>query len=242
LTEKSPQELIDYIIEQLKVESTKKMKDQLLEYTKLLYMGLKKQRLTGERTIEGIIVKQLYDSLYPLTVVKNMKRSRILDLGSGGGLPGLPIKIMLPETEMDLIDSNQRKIQFLKEVSTTLGLKKVKHICGRAEEWGHDQNHREKYDYVTSKAVAELAVLSELALPFLKIGGRALLYKGPHWQEEAEFAKTAIESCGGATDAIWHYKLLTGEKRVIFMIKKSDITPARYPRAVGKPAKRPLGS
>lgn len=242
MPEKSPQELINYIIEQLKVESSMKMKDQLFEYAKMLYMGLKKQRLTGERTIEGIIVKQLYDSLYPLTVVENMKRSRILDLGSGGGLPGLPIKILLPETDMYLMDSNNRKIQFLNEVSTTLGLKKIKHICGRAEEWGHDHNHREKYDYVTSKAVAELAVLSELTLPFLKIGGRALLYKGPRWQEEAEFAKTAIESCGGATDGIWHYKLLTGEKRVIFIIRKNDITPACYPRAVGKPAKRPIGS
>ncbi|MBW6462809.1 MAG: 16S rRNA (guanine(527)-N(7))-methyltransferase RsmG [Firmicutes bacterium] len=242
LSGKSAQGLVDKIIDSLQLECSLQMREQLSGYAQLLLEGLKKQRLSGERTLEGIVLKQIYDSLFPLTIIGSTKNSRILDLGTGGGLPGIPLKILLPESDFYLMDSNKRKMDFLIEVTTALGLKKISCLHGRAENWGHDINHREKYDYVFSKAVAEIAVLAELALPFIKIGGTALFYKGPRWKVEAEKAVKAIEFCGGTPDEPWHYKILTGEERVIFRIRKIEITPDQYPRSVGKPAKRPIGS
>lgn len=224
----------------LRLDITNHQKRKLLQYTDFLIEGLKRQRLTGEKSAEGIIKRQLYDSLYPLTVISFQEGSKVLDLGSGAGLPGMPIKICLPEVLMCLLDSNQRKIKFLIEAANLLGLDKLEFISGRAEELAHSNDHREKYDHVLAKAVARTAVLAELTLPFLKTGGQALLYKGPQGAREAELAGRAIDLCGGYIEKVWHYNLPAGEKRSIFLIRKIKNTPPQYPRAVGKPARRPL--
>lgn len=232
--------ILEDMLSALQLEVTVKQKNSLLIYTELLLEGLKKQRLTGEKTAEGIINKQLFDSLYPLKILTFPGGSKIIDLGTGAGLPGIPLKIFLPEVFVYLLDANKRKINFLQLVSGHLGLDKVSYLPVRAEELAHRSDHRENYDYVLSKAVAETAVLAELALPMLKIGGQVLLYKGSRGDQEAERASRAISICGGSIEKAWYYKLPTGEKRSLYLIGKVKETPPQYPRSTGKPARKPL--
>lgn len=240
MTGKSPEVMIDEMCNSLQIEIDCNSREMLLKYVDMLLRGLKKQRLTGERSLEGLIGKQLYDSLYPLKVINFAVDSKVLDIGSGGGLPGLPLKICLPEIYMYLLDSNKRKITFLQNTVEGIGLKRVYFLNKRAEELGQNSEHREQFDYVLSKAVAEMAVLAELSLPFLKIGGKAIFYKGPRGKKEAHKAKKAIELCGGEIIEAWDYFLDTGEERSLYLLRKTGETPLQYPRRVGKPGKKPL--
>jgi len=232
--------LLDDLVAVLQLELSTDQKDKLLKYCELLLEGLKKQRLTGEKTAGAIIGKQFYDSLYPLKLVHFIRDSKIIDLGSGAGLPGIPVKICMPENSMALLDANGKKINFLRATAKALEIDRVAFLPGRAEEWAHNNDHREKYDYVLSKAVAETTVLAELALPMLKIGGQALFYKGPRGKQEAMLAERAVDLCGGTLESVWQYKLPTGESRSLYLLRKVRETPLQYPRAVGKPARRPL--
>ncbi len=236
----SPEAVLDEVLTALHLVVSFVQQKKLLQYTDLLFEGLQKQRLTGERTAEGVIRKQIYDSLYPLKILAFPRGCKILDLGSGGGFPGIPIKICLPEIFMDLLDANQRKINFLKTTAALLGLDKIEFLCGRAEKLAHSIDHRENYDFVLSKAVAKTAVLTELAMPMLKVGGRAVFYKGPRGAQEAEQAGKAIALCGGNIEKVWFYNLPTGEKRSLYLLKKTKHTPPQYPRAEGIPARKPL--
>ena len=215
-------------------------KEKMLMYVEFIIDGLKRQRLTGEKTADKIINRQLYDSLYPLKLITLHNGSKNLDLGSGAGLPGIPIKICKPELMMSLLDANQRKIKFMGSTVVALGLDSIDFLHGRAEEWAHNDEHREKYDCVFVKAVATTAVLAELALPFLKVGGQALLYKGPRGGREAELAEKAIDLCGGNLEKVWFYNLPTGEKRALYLLRKVKSSPSQYPRSTGKPARKPL--
>lgn len=232
--------MMDAMLKELSLAISGEERKQLIEYTNLLLEGLKRQRLTGERSAEEIINKQLYDALYPLKLVEICEGSKLLDLGSGGGLPGIPIKICKPEVHMYLLDSNQRKMKFLEDTAQKLMLKNVYYLHGRAEEWGQDNKNREKYDIVFCKAVAETKVLAELALPLTKVGGCVLLYKGPRGRQEVDDAVKAIEICGGEIEQSWNYKLPTGEQRSMYKIKKVTKTSQEYPREVGKPGRKPI--
>ncbi len=232
--------LLDETLNGLGLEPTKLQKTQLLRYVDLLLEGLTKQRLTGENTAEALIGKQLYDSLYPLKLIKFRADSRILDLGSGGGLPGIPLKIFVENSMFYLMDANKRKVQFLLETATSLGLTNLFTLEGRAEKWGQSAEYRESFDYILIKAVSEMAVLAELGLPLLKIGGQLLLYKGPRGKEEASAAINAIKKCGGKLENIWHYSLPSGESRSLYQLIKISPSPPQYPRADGKPAHKPL--
>lgn len=232
--------LLEKTFADLGLEASKLQKIQLLHYVDLLLEGLTKQRLTGENTAEALIVKQLYDSLYILKLYKFRPDSRILDLGSGGGLPGIPLKIFLEDSNFYLMDANQRKIDFLRATTVALGLNKIFTMEGRAEKWGQSVEYRESFDYIVIKAVSETAVLAELGLPLLRLGGQLLLYKGPRGKEEASAAINAISKCGGKLEKIWHYCLPSGERRSLYQLLKIAPTPPQYPRADGKPAHKPL--
>lgn len=214
--------------------------DQMAKYVSLLLEGLEKIRLTGEKSSEGIIWQHIYDSIYILKMIELRSGMKVVDLGSGGGLPGLPLKICRPEIEIYLLDANRKKTGFLYEVKENLGLDRTNILCGRAEEYGQDKDHREGYDLVLSKAVAEMAVLAELALPLLKTGSRALLYKGPKGIEEARKAEKAIKLCGGKMFGKREYYLASGELRLLYEIVKNSSTPLKYPRRPGVPERRPI--
>ncbi len=240
--DKSAEALIETLLEKLNLSLDCVAEKKLKEYALMLEEGLQQQRLTGALTRESIILKQFLDSLYPLKLMQFKTFEKVLDLGTGGGLPGIPIKICHEHLQMSLLDSNQRKTVFVQQVIDKLNLNNSFILCGRAEAIAHDDLHREQYDCVISKAVAEMSVLAELALPFLKLGGTALLYKGPRGEEETEKAKIAIELCGGVIKNAWTYTLYSGEFRSLYALEKVKATSQKYPRSVGKPAKRPLGS
>lgn len=212
----------------------------LQKYVLLILEGLKKQRLTGEKTKESIVYKQIYDSLYPMQLLNLRGGTRIIDLGSGAGFPGIPIKIYQPAIKMALLEANQKKAAFLKMASAKLALNDMEILLGRAEHFAHTLQHREQYDCLLSKAVANMAVLAEIGLPFLKVGGSALFYKGPAGFKEVKLAERAIQVCGGEIANDCSYTLPTGESRTLFLVKKTGRTPSALPRAAGKPQKRPL--
>lgn len=222
------------------ISLSSRQKEKLLAYVLFIVEGLKTQRLTGEKTAGEIISKQIYDSLYPLQVISFKEEAKVLDLGSGAGIPGIPIKICQPHIRLYLLDANKRKVSFLKKAEEELSLDSLEVLHGRAEELAHCDSHREQYDYVISKAVAGTATLAELCLPFLKIDGSAFLYKGPKGDEEVRLAERAIAICGGQNEESWSYSLPSGERRTLLTIKKITDTPTKYPRTAGKPKKYPL--
>lgn len=233
-------DLINKLMLMLQIELSSEQKIKLQRYVQLLMEGLKKQRLTGEKSREGLVFKQLYDCIYPLQLVALSGEVKTVDLGSGAGLPGIPIKICQPDLQMCLLEANKRKAEFLAMASKELKLERVAILHGRAEDFANSIEHREQYDQLVCKAVARMAVLVEIALPLLKVGGFALFYKGPHGYDEARLAGRALEICGGQIADDFSYQLPTGEKRTLFLVEKTGPTPQEYPRAPGKPQKKPL--
>jgi 16S rRNA (guanine527-N7)-methyltransferase len=165
-----------------------------------------------------------------------------LDVGSGAGFPGLPLKIMLPEAEMTLIEATGKKVAFLRHIVGVLGLKQVQVIHGRAEDVAHLPEHRERYDVVVARAVAQMPALAEYCLPFCRPGGRLVAQKGDEAPAEAEAARGALETLGGWLVEVKPLELPGLEAaRYLVVVDKVAKTPELYPRRAGIPAKRPLG-
>ncbi len=225
--------LMDLTAESKKIE-------QLILYTKMLEQGLQSKRVTGEKTIEGIVFKQLYDSLYLVKLKQLRPESMVADVGSGGGIPGIPVKIMLPDVNICMIEANRKKAAFIRQVIDALGLLKAEVFWERVEETGHKREHRGQYNAVMCKALAAMNVLAEICLPLLKMDGNVFIYKGPAGEKEVGIAKKAIEQCGGQIAEKWFYKLPGGESRIIYRIIKAKKTPDNYPRKAGKPFKNPI--
>jgi len=232
--------MIDKLSENLELDFSDEQKNKLMQFAVLLINGLQKHRLLGEETAEAIIGKHYYDSLYLLKCEHILPESSVLDLGSGGGFPGIPIKICREDIGLYLMDSSRKKTSFLEGVVRALALERSYVLWGRAEELGQNAEHREKYDILLSRAVNEMASLVELVLPLVRLEGCAYLYKGPKGAKEADEAKKAISTCGGKLEKIWAYRLPTGEAREIYCFKKTEKTPPQYPRKAGKPARKPL--
>ncbi len=165
-----------------------------------------------------------------------------IDIGCGAGFPSLPLKIYCPQLRMVLLEATGKKTKFLKHVIAHLGLTDIDPIKGRAEEAGQDLAHRERYDLVFARAVAELTVLAEYTLPFCRMGGMVIAQKGGSAQEEVQMAEYAISVLGGRLKQVVPVELLgLAETRNLVVIEKVARTPVRYPRRPGIPAKRPLG-
>ena len=166
--------------------------------------------------------------------------ARVLDLGSGAGLPGLPLKIARPDLDLTLLEAHGKRCEFLRSVVAALKLEHVRVVQGRAEELGHDTDLRESFDLVVARAVAPLPVLIEYALPFLRPGGHLAATKGAAAEREVEQATRALAELGGSLVDLAAYETPSGVASTVVVIAKTGPTPGRYPRRTGIPAKRPL--
>lgn len=219
------------------IEISQENAKQFYKYMKLLLEWNEKMNLTAITDPEEIILKHFVDSLTIMPYLSNA--NTILDVGTGAGFPGLPLKILEDNKEFTLLDSLNKRIIFLQNVISELELKNVQAIHGRAEEYISQK--RESYDIVTSRAVAKLNVLIEYMLPFVKVGGRCICMKSFEIEEELKEAKKAIEILGGEIEKIDEITLPnTDIKRKIVVIKKVKNTLSKYPRKAGTPAKEPI--
>lgn len=226
-------------LKELNIELSEKQLNQFYNYMNILIEWNKVMNLTNITEPEEIIQKHFVDSL---TILKSIKENdSIIDVGTGAGFPGMPIKIVFPETRITLLDSLNKRIKFLEEVTNKLELKNIETIHGRAEEVAHNKKYREKYDIAIARAVAPLNVLSEYLLPFVKIGGYAICMKGVKGKEEAEEGKNAIKILGGEITNSREFNLPNTEMaRTIIEIEKIKNTEKKYPRKAGTPTKMPL--
>lgn len=220
-------------------ELTEKMLINFEVYKDLLIEWNKVMNLTAITDEDEIILKHFVDSLFCTKYIK--ENSKIIDVGTGAGFPGIPIAIYMQEkVNVTLLDSLNKRINFLNEVKEKLCLNNVTTIHARAEELSHDENYREKFDHVVSRAVANLAVLSEFDLPYLKVDGIAVIMKGSNYKEEIENARNALNKLNSKIIAKEEYFLEDEIKHSIIQIKKNKNIDNKYPRAFGKIKKSPL--
>ena len=214
---------------------------QFYTYYELLIEWNEKMNLTAITDFEEVIKKHFLDSLSIGRILKQDSSVSILDIGTGAGFPGIPIKIAFPDTQITLMDSLNKRVNFLNEVICTLGLEKIDAIHGRAEDFAKKGMLREKFDICVSRAVANLSSLSEFCLPYVKTGGSFISYKSEKAMEEIENSKNAISILGGGK--VFSDTFLLPETdftRTLIKIEKIKETPAKYPRKAGTPVKQPL--
>lgn len=216
-----------------------KQENQFEKYMKLLVEWNEKVNLTAITEHDDIILKHFVDSL---TIEKYINNgASVIDVGTGAGFPGIPLKIYNESLDVTLLDSLNKRINFLNEVIKELDLEKIKTIHLRAEDGGKDEMLREKFDVATSRAVANLSTLSEYLLPFVKVGGEAICMKGPNVEDELKDAKKAIKILGGEVEKNEKIVLPNSDiERNIIIIKKVKPTPKSFPRKAGTPSKAPI--
>lgn len=222
----------------IEVELNEKNISDFFKYKNLLIETNKYMNLTSIVEDKEVILKHFIDSLTINKYVKN--NSSIIDVGTGAGFPGIPLKIIRSDIEVTLLDSLNKRLKFLNEVIDELQLNNIQTKHGRAEDVAHDGLFREKFDYATARAVANLSTLAEFCLPFVKVGGEFICMKGPLIEELGE-AKKAISILGGEIISVNNFVLPDSDiERNIIVIKKIKSTPNKYPRKAGIPAKEPI--
>ena len=230
------------ILEKWEIPFSKEQQEQLITYYEMLVEKNKVMNLTAITEFEEVLDKHFLDSISLAQYVDLTKPVFVIDLGTGAGFPGMPLKIMFPDLKITLADSLNKRILFLDEVISELGLTDIQTVHARAEDLAHDPNYREQYDYCVSRAVANLSSLSEYCLPFVRIGGSFISYKSGEIEEELAAAKKAIFLLGGQFDRVIPFQLEgTDFNRSFVVIKKEKKTAKTYPRKSGMPTKKPLG-
>ena len=226
-------------LNEFNIEINDKQLEQFDKYMKLLLEWNEKINLTAIVEPDEVKIKHFLDSL---TILKYIESDdRIIDIGTGAGFPGIPLKIIKTNSKITLLDSLNKRINFLNLVIEQLELKDIQAIHGRAEEYAKNKIYREKYDIAVSRAVANLSTLVEYMLPFVKVGGKCICMKGANVNEEIEKAKNAINELGGKIEKIDNFYLSKNEnERNIIIIKKIKETKLKYPRKAGIPSKEPL--
>lgn len=220
---------------------TDRQKEQYERYFELLVEWNEKINLTAITEKDEVYLKHFYDSIAPILqgLIENQP-IRLLDIGAGAGFPSLPMKILFPKLDVTIIDSLNKRINFLHLLAEELGLSGVHFYHGRAEDFAQDKAFRAQFDIVTARAVARMQVLSELTIPYLKVGGRLLALKASNAPEELEEAKNALNLLFSKVEDNLQYELPNGDPRYITLVEKKKETPNKYPRKAGMPNKRPL--
>ncbi|HGI1895844.1 TPA: 16S rRNA (guanine(527)-N(7))-methyltransferase RsmG [Streptococcus agalactiae] len=236
----TPQAFYQVLIEH-GITLTDKQKKQFETYFRLLVEWNEKINLTAITDKEEVYLKHFYDSIAPILqgYIDNSPLS-ILDIGAGAGFPSIPMKILYPEIDITIIDSLNKRINFLNILANKIELSGVHFFHGRAEDFGQDKVFRAKFDIVTARAVARMQVLAELTIPFLKVNGRLIALKAAAAEEELISAEKALKTLFSQVTVNKNYKLPNGDDRNITIVSKKKETPNKYPRKAGTPNKKPL--
>lgn len=230
--------LIQKYLEKMDIVLSGTQKEQFYKYMNLLIEWNEKINLTAIIEPNDIILKHFIDSITINNYIKCDEK--VIDVGTGAGFPGIPLKISKPEVEVELLDSLNKRINFLDIVIEELKIKNIKATHARVEEFAKNKNNREGYDVAISRAVANLNVLAEYLIPLVKVGGKCICMKGPNI-EEINGSKRAIEILGGKIEKVEEFNLPdTDIKRTIIIIRKIKNTPTKYPRKPGTPSKEPI--
>lgn len=236
-------EAFEKLFETVGMKISSEMYSQFSLYAELLCERNKQMNLTAITDPEGIAVKHFFDSVYPFTLINVPRGTKLIDVGTGAGFPSIPLKIFRPDIEITMLDSLNKRVNFLQEVSDRLNLN-ANCIHGRAEETARfikDGNpYRESFDFATARAVANLRDLCEYCLPFVKTGGYFAALKGKDGENELEEAQNAVKILGGKVELSESYRLPNGDSRHLILIKKIAPTAAKYPRNAGQIKKNPL--
>ena len=210
-------------------------------YKSLLKEWNQKINITSIEDDEEIDIKHFLDSLTPINTGLFKEKVKVIDIGTGGGFPGMPLKIYKEDIEVVLLDSLNKRINYLNEVIKSLNLTDISAVHGRAEDFGQNKNYREKFDIAVSRAVASLNILSEYCLPFVKVGGYFISMKGQDVEEEIKESSKAISVLGGRVEKKVDVTIPNSDIiHSLIIIKKIKETPTKYPRNAGKPKKNPL--
>lgn len=221
---------------------------QFYDYYKLLIEWNEKINLTSITEFEDVFIKHFIDSISFVKAFDSFENCKnecngksLCDVGTGAGFPGIPVKILLPELKVTLFDSLDKRINFLREVIDKLELKDIEAIHGRVEDLSRDEKYRESFDMATARAVANLPVLLEYTLPFVKVGGKLISFKSEKASDEINMSSNALNVLGGEINrSIDFYLPETDLHRVIIIADKKNETPTKYPRKAGTPSKKPL--
>lgn len=226
---------------QFGVELNEKQLSQFLRYYEMLIDWNEKINLTAITEFEEVLKKHFLDSISIGRLLIQDESVSILDIGTGAGFPGIPIKIAFPDTKVILLDSLNKRVIFLNEVIKELSLDNIMALHGRAEDFAKKEDMREQFDFCVSRAVANLSSLSEFCLPYVKVGGTFISYKSEKAKEELEASENAISILGGGNVKTDEFLLPgTDFKRTFVIIEKTKVTPKKYPRKAGTPVKQPL--
>ena len=225
------------------IELTAETEEQFLLYYNMLIEWNSFMNLTAITDFDEVLKKHFTDSVSLIRAIPDLgeKKYRIIDIGTGAGFPGIPLKIVFPNISVVLLDSLNKRVNFLKEVISKLQLTDITAVHGRAEDFAKNKEYRESFDLCVSRAVANLATLSEYCLPFVKKNGRFISYKSEKVSEEFEISGKAISVLGGEYENQVTFELPDSDiYRNLFIIKKKSATPGKYPRKAGLPSKEPI--
>ena len=223
------------------VTLTDKQIEQFEKYYELLVEWNKVMNLTGITEFDEVMQKHFVDSEAAAKYVEMEKVNSLIDVGTGAGFPGIPLKIVYPHIQVTLLDSLNKRIKFLEEVVDNLGLTGIETVHGRAEDAAKKAEYREQFDLSVSRAVANLASLTEYCLPFVKVGGKFVSYKSVSVDEEITQSKKAVYVLGGEIGKVEKFNLPESDmERALVIVEKKRSTPKKYPRKAGMPTKEPL--